>query len=176
MARAITIPIEGGESPRAEVVTVLERMGCVVSGGEGDVITGLTATEGFSWGQELTVTIEPGRLRVRSAFSNPQIFGAKKNQSLVDRFKVEWEQRGEPWDREWAEAVARDNAWDALGSGGLWLGFGVAILLLVLLVPTRKGASPGGKFYLVGIACMVIAYGLPRVHGALKRLRRKTHK
>jgi hypothetical protein len=173
-ARGITLPFTGSDSPRAQVVATLERMGCLVSGGEGDVITGLTAGDGLSWGQEVTVTIEPGRLRVRSSFSSPQVFGAKKNQKAVDRFKLEWERRGEPWDREWAEAVARDNAWDALGSGGLWVGLGVAILLLVLFVPAQPGGSPGGKFYLAGTAFVALAYGLPRVRAALARLRRKT--
>jgi hypothetical protein len=179
-AREATLPWKGKGFPRAEVKAALERMGCLVSDDGGSALTGLLSDDGPNWGQEVTVTTEPGRLRVRSAFSGSQAFGASKNQENVDRFLVEWERRTEfeaaaadPAVREASELKAREVARNALWGGGLATAAGLALLLFAFLAPSREGYSgASSKIRLIGLALIPIAYGLPRVMAAVARLRK----
>jgi hypothetical protein len=179
-AREVAIPFADGELPRAEVKAALERMGCLASDDGGSAITGLLPGSGGSWGQEVTVKIETGRIRVRSAFSSSQAFGARKNQENVDRFRAEWERRAEvraaaadPVVQASSEARAREVARNTMWGGGLAVAAGMGLLSIALCVPAREGASPGSKISLVGLALMPLAYGLPRVWAAVARLRKK---
>lgn len=178
--REITIPFEGSGLPRNEVRAALERMGCVVSDDGGGAVTGLTPGDALSFGQVLTIRAERGHLRVRSSFSDGQAWRGSKNQENVDRFRVEWERRNEvgaaaadPAVRAASEARARDVARRTIWSGGFAVAAGLGILLVVFLVPSREGASPGGKFYLAGLGAVLLGYGIPRVRAAAARLRKK---
>jgi hypothetical protein len=166
-AREVVISFGPGEPSGEEVKAALERMGCLVSGDRGRVITGFLSGSGGSWGQEVTVTIDPGRLRVRSCFSNSQVFGARKNQENVDRFRAEWDRRdefrvaaGDTAVLASTEMRAREVAGDALLGGALAVIAGLALLLIAAFVPSREGASPGGKLRLVGLAMIPLAYGV----------------
>lgn len=178
-SREITIPFEG-DAPAADVKAALERIGCVVVDRPGGAIIGLLRGDGGDWGQEVTVTAEQNRLRVRSSFSGQQITGASKNQENVDRFSAEWERRAEvaaaavadPSIREEAEAQARKAARDALRGGAVAIAIGIGVLVLAAL-PAREGASPSGSVRLAGIGLVVIGYGLPRAVAAAARLRKK---
>lgn len=179
-AREGVIPLADGELPRDEVKAALERMGCVLADDGGGVITGLLPGRGGSWGQEVTVRIETGSMRVRSAFSRSQLFGARKNQENVDRFRAEWERRAEsraaaadPVVQASSEARARAVARNTVWGGGLAVAAGLGLLSVALFVPAREGASPGSKVRIVGFALVPLAYGLPRVWAAVARLRRK---
>ena len=41
-----------------------------------------------------------------------------------------------------------------------------ALLVVCVLVPSRKDASPGGTFYLVGIALMCVGWGVRQIRAA----------
>lgn len=177
--REIAIPLADGEASRDEVRAALERMGCLVPDGRGRTITGLLSGSLGNWGQEVTVTIGTRRLRVRSCFSTSQIFGGRKNQENVERFRAEWERRaevrmaaGDPAVRASSEVRAREVARGVVQGGGLTVAAGLALLLIAVLVPTRAGASPGAKLRIVGLALIPLAYGVPRVWAALARRRK----
>ena len=40
------------------------------------------------------------------------------------------------------------------------------LLIVVILVPSQKGASPGGKFYLAGMALMGLGWGVRQIRAA----------
>ncbi len=53
------------------------------------------------------------------------------------------------------------------GMGGIVAAILCSVILVVLiLVPSRKGASPGGKFYLAALALMGIGWGVRQIHAA----------
>jgi hypothetical protein len=53
------------------------------------------------------------------------------------------------------------------GMGGIAAVILCSILLVVIIVvPARKGASPGGKFYLAGLALLGIGWGVRQIQAA----------
>jgi hypothetical protein len=41
-----------------------------------------------------------------------------------------------------------------------------ALLIIFILIPSREGASPGGKFYLAGMALLGIGWGVRQIQAA----------
>ena len=50
----------------------------------------------------------------------------------------------------------------------------VGIIALVILVPSRQGGSPGGKFFLLGLAFIAFGAGLERIRSGRKKHRTNT--
>jgi hypothetical protein len=60
-----------------------------------------------------------------------------------------------------------------LGVGAVFLSS--LIFGLVLFLPAREGASPGGKFSLAATACVLMAWGIKQIQVARRRKKRRAH-
>ncbi len=174
--REITIPFTSNELPVPEVKAAFDRMGVLVSAESPSEVTGVRSDWG--WGQVLTVTAEPGRLRIRSEFADTRVWGAEKNQENVERFRAEWERRAEveaaavdPVVHAMSESKVRDLARKSMWGSGFCIVFGLGVLAVVLLLPTQKGASSGGMFTVAGLGIVSLAVGVRGITAAARRLR-----
>jgi len=60
-----------------------------------------------------------------------------------------------------------------LGVGAVFLSS--LVFGLVLFVPARAGASPGGKFSLAATACVLMAWGIKQIQAVRRRKKRHAH-
>ena len=60
--------------------------------------------------------------------------------------------------------------------GRVMIAAAIGIVVIVLFVPSRQGASPGGTFYLLGLAAIALSGGLMKTSAAARTLRSKQPK
>ena len=72
------------------------------------------------------------------------------------------------YDRAVSDAES-DRFW-----GRVMIGGAVALLAVVMFIPSRKGASPRSKWALVGIAITTLAGGMTKTAAAARVLKKKS--
>lgn len=54
---------------------------------------------------------------------------------------------------------------EAVWAGVFWTVTGLTLLCVTVFVPAREGASPGGKYYLAGLALIALGRGVEKFRG-----------